>query len=229
MFILPGYTLTSALFARQAIGLPERAVYSLGLSMVVVILGALVLNLTPSGLQPDSWTALLVAITVGGGAVALRRGASMVATEHPRRLRWGLTMREGVSLGCAGLLVAGAIAVAIIGAKRQHYASFTQLWLLPAKTEPNHVQLGIDSGEPSTMDYRLTVTVNGRVVRRWPSVRLRPDEGWEETIALPPPRSSAPEQVGANLFLVTAPTHLYRHVRLWIRPEIASRNGRASG
>src|SRR5437899_947045 len=59
VLVLPGYALTSALFPRQVLGVPERVVFSLALSLVIVILGGLVLNFTAFGLHASSWSVLL--------------------------------------------------------------------------------------------------------------------------------------------------------------------------
>ena len=79
VLVLPGYALIAAMFPKQALGGAERAVFSLGLSLVIVILGGLVLNWTSFGLHASSWAVLLACITLGASAVALirRRGQSI--------------------------------------------------------------------------------------------------------------------------------------------------------
>ena len=72
VFILPGYALTCALLPTVKFG-AERFVLSLGLSLAAVIVGGLLLNLTPFGLQTDSWAILLGGITLGASAVAIVR------------------------------------------------------------------------------------------------------------------------------------------------------------
>src|SRR5712692_8392038 len=76
VLVLPGYALTSALFPNRSLGVAERLVFSLSLSLIIVILGGLALNWTPFGLRPGSWAVLLSGITLAAGAVALvrRRG-----------------------------------------------------------------------------------------------------------------------------------------------------------
>src|SRR5438874_6431419 len=71
--VLPGYALISALFPKRELGGSERVVFSVGLSLIIVILGGLVLNLTPFGLRTNSWAVYLGAITLGASGVALIR------------------------------------------------------------------------------------------------------------------------------------------------------------
>ncbi len=56
VFILPGYALTAALFPRGGLGLAETLTSSIGLSLAAVIVGGVILNLTPEGLTSIAWT-----------------------------------------------------------------------------------------------------------------------------------------------------------------------------
>jgi uncharacterized membrane protein len=220
MLVLPGYALTSALFPNRSLGVPERLVFSLGLSLIIVILGGLLLNWTPFGLRASSWAVLLAGITLGASAVALvrRRGQSVSAPGWLRVGNVGLTLRQGLLLGLAAVIVCGAVAVSIIGAERQSYAGFTQLWILPAggANPENAVRLGVSNMESTSMEYRLAVNVDGKVVKEWPSLDLEPNEKWEATLVLPPTASAGAARVEADLYRAEAPTTIYRHVVLWL-------------
>lgn len=218
VLLLPGYALVSALFPTRSLGVAERLMFSLGLSLVVVVLGGFVLNWMPFGLRASSWAVLLAGITLAASAVALvrRRGQSMSATGWLRVGNVGFTLRQGLLLGLAAAIVCGAVAVSIIGAERQSYAGFTQLWILPAggiKPE-NAVRLGVSNMESTAMEYRLAVNVGGKVVKQWPAIDLEPNEQWEATLVLPPAGSVA--RVEADLYRADAPTTIYRHVVLWL-------------
>src|SRR5438270_12109360 len=82
VFVLPGYALASALFAKRTIGVPEKTVISIGLSFVSVILGGLVLNWLPFGLYASSWSVLLGSITLCASSIAIvgRRGQPIPAS-----------------------------------------------------------------------------------------------------------------------------------------------------
>jgi uncharacterized membrane protein len=220
VLVLPGYALTSSLFPRRVFGVPERLVFSLGLSLAVVILGGLALNLTPVGLRASSWSVLLSGITLAASAVALvrRRGQSTSAPGWLRAGNFSFTFRQGLLLGLAAVIVCGAVAVSIIGALRQSYPGFTQLWILPAggAIAENAVRLGVSNMESTAMEYRLAVNVDGKVVKEWPSIDLNPNEKWEATLVLPPTGSAGVARVEADLYRVEASTTIYRHVVLWL-------------
>jgi uncharacterized membrane protein len=219
VLVLPGYALTSALFPRQALGIPERLVFSLGLSLAIVLLGGLVLNLTPFGLRAGSWAVFLTGITLGACAVALvrRRGQDISTSGWLGDI--GLTFRQGLLLGLAALIVCGAVAVSIIGAERQPSPGFTQLWILPvggAANAKHVVRLGMSNTESKAMEYRLAVNMNGKVVKEWPAIDLSPNEKWEATLVLPQTGHSGTARVEAMLYRTDAPTTIYRHVVLWL-------------
>ena len=220
VLVLPGYALTSALFSRQALDVPKRLVFSLGLSLVVVVLGGLVLNLTPFGLRASSWAVLLGGIILAACAVTFirRRRQSIPAAGWPGVLSSGFTFRQGLLLGLAGLIVCGAFAVSIIGAERQPYPGFTQLWILPAggANTKNAVRLGVSNMESTAMEYRLAVNVNSKVVKEWPSIDLNPNEKWEATLLLPQTGHAGTAKVEVDLYRADAPATIYRHVMLWL-------------
>src|SRR5947209_13497361 len=121
VLLLPGYALTSALLPRQTLGIAERLLLSLGLSLTIVILGGLVLNQTPFGLAKSSWAVLLTGITLSACIVAfIRRQGETISTAG-----WigvggiGLTSRQGLLLSMAGFIVCAAIAMSIVGAEQQ--------------------------------------------------------------------------------------------------------------
>src|SRR5258708_19924598 len=64
VLVLPGYALTAALLPNRSLGVAERLMFSLGLSLAVVILGGLALNWTPFGLRAISWAVLLAGLTL---------------------------------------------------------------------------------------------------------------------------------------------------------------------
>lgn len=220
LLILPGYALTSAVFPRPVLGIPERLLFSLSLSLVIVILGGLALNWTPFGLRASSWSVLLGSITLSASAVALlrRREQDIDGSGGVRIKNIGFTFRQGMLLGLAVIVVCAAIAVSIIGVARQPFQGFTQLWILPTGgTNPkNAVHLGVRNMESTVMEYRLAVNVDGNVVKVWPSIGLNPNEQWEATLVLPQISNANGTQVEAILYRADAPTKIYRHVVLWL-------------
>lgn len=220
MLVLPGYALMSALFPKRAFGISECLVFSLSLSLIIVILGGLLLNFAPSGLRASSWAVFLSGIILGASSVALvrRRGQSGSAPGWLRVGNVGLSFRQGLLLGLAVVIVCGAVAVSIIGAERQPYAGFTQLWIQPAggPDTKNAVRLGLSNMEAKAMEYTLTINVEGKVVKEWPSIDLNPNGKWEATLVLLPTGSAGSVRVETDLYRADAPTTIYRHVVLWL-------------
>ena len=245
VLVLPGYALMASVFPRRSLGAVECLVFSLGLSLVIVVLGGLVLNWTPFGLRASSWSLLLGSITLGACAVALarRRGlrtchaertrsiSALFRTCHAERTRSisalygllrikgvGLTFRQGLLLGMAVVIICGAIAISNIGAAQQPFPGFTQLWILPAggANPKNAVRLGVSNMESTAMEYSLAVNVDGKVVKLWPSIDLKPSEKWETTLMLPQTAHTGAVRVEVVLYRTNAPATIYRHVVLWL-------------
>ena len=214
VLILPGYTLMVASFPKNGLGVAERLLFSLGLSLAIAVLGGLALNRMPWGLRADSWVVLLGSVTLGAGLVALLRHREYPAVDAGQ-LSAGLYVHRALLFGLAALVAAGAIAVARTGALQQPRPAFTQLWILPAdETDQGAVRIGVRSMEPSAKLYRLQVEVSGRVVREWPLIGLEPGERWETTVLLPTERPET-GTVEAVLFLPDLPLVAYRRVVLW--------------
>jgi uncharacterized membrane protein len=234
VLVLPGYALTIAIFPMQLPGLTERCVFSLGLSLIVVILGGLALNWTPFGLHTASWLFLLSSIILAACAVAYmrRRGQSIIAPRWLEIKTVHITFLQGLLLGLAVIVIGSAITVSYIGALQQTRPGFTQLWIMSAsktnpKTNPeNAVRIGISNKESTVINYRLVVTMNGKPVRTWLSIRLNPNENWETILVLPQTAHSSTTKVAKKLSITTkveamlyradAPGTVYRHVVLWL-------------
>ena len=220
VLVVPGYALTAAVFPKRSLGVPERLVLSLGLSLVIVVLGGLLLNLTPFGLRASSWAVLLCGITLSAGAVALVRGQgqSVFATGWFQFGGGGLTRRQGLMVGLAAVVVCAAVAVSSISAARQPFPGFTQLWILPAgrADAKGAVRLGVSNMEATAMEYSLTVNADGKVVKVWPTIDLKPHQKWEARFVLPQIGQAGAARVEARLYRTKAPTAIYRHVVLWL-------------
>jgi uncharacterized membrane protein len=218
VLFLPGYALISALFTKERLGVAERFVFSLGLSLSIAIPGGLLLNLTSFGLRSGSWAVLLGGITIAASVFALirRRGQASFASGRPWVI--GFTFRQGLLLGLALIVVGGAIAVSIIGAQQQPYPGFTQFWILPAgqANTRNVVHLGVKNMEPTPMVYRLVVNINNKPLKIWPAIDVNQSDTWEATLVLPQSAKGSSTKVEAKLYREDAPTKVYRDVFLWL-------------
>jgi uncharacterized membrane protein len=220
VLVVPGYALTAAVFPKRSLGVPERLVFSLGLSLVIVVLGGLLLNWTPFGLRASSWAVLLSGITLGAGVVALvrRQGQRAPTSRWVRFGGVGLAFRQGLLMGLAAMVVCAAIAVSRISAAQQAFPGFTQLWILPAGTAnaKDALRLGVRNMEATATVYSLSVSANGKVVKVWRKIDLKPHERWEAILVLPQIGRPGAARVEARLYRARAPATIYRHDVLWL-------------
>ncbi|MBX0326320.1 DUF1616 domain-containing protein [Oscillochloris sp. ZM17-4] len=217
---LPGYALLAALDPGREIGGIELLVLRLGSSMVIVILGGLLLNLTPWGLRNDLWAALLMTVTMVAAGVALarrrlaaeERGSAERAAHRP-----ALRLRpiQLALLALAALLLANAVGTARSGALTQHTTGFTQLWMLEVSgAAPGTVRLGVSNQELRPMSYVLRLTEGGRVLNEWADLELQAGAQWEITEVLPI-ADQQKRPVEASLYVADDPNTIYRHTVLW--------------
>jgi uncharacterized membrane protein len=207
VLVLPGYALTAALFPGRSLGLAERALFSLGLSLAVAILGGLALHWAPVGLRASSWAVLLGNVTLLGCLVALVRRVRRPA--EPAQAGVVFTQTQAVALGLAAVIACGALLVARDGALNRRDPGFTQLWVLPAETQAGAaVQLGVANQEAGIVRYRLQLQAGDEVLSAWPSIVLAPNERWQEVVALP----RADREVEAVLYRLDMPQAPYRQV-----------------
>ncbi len=218
VFLLPGWVVVMALMPRTTLGIPQRILLSIVTSVTLVILGGLVLNLTPWGLQPGSWVVLLTGITLIAGVVAwLRMRNSEMAWHFPHV---GLGIRQVMlfvlALGITGI----ALRVALTPPSLHGEQGYTILWMLtPDPKTPNTLQLGVDNREFSEMTYNVIVLAAGRTIQEWPSIRLMPDSQWETVVELTPGSVKSGDRLEADLYKADAPGIVYRHVSLLFIPK----------
>ena len=207
------------MFPKRTFGITERLVFTLSLSLIIVILGGLALNTTPFGLQASTWAVLLGSIILGAISVAFvrRRAEGIAATEQSRHWNIGLSIPQGVLIGLAIVVFSGAVAISFIGATKQPRPGFTQLWIQPAKVAnvKNAVQFGMSNMELTTTKYLLEVDVNGQIVKVWSSIDLKPNEKWETTLAVQQTGQPGATEVEVFLYRSTS-SGVYRHVLLWL-------------
>jgi uncharacterized membrane protein len=232
VFVLPGYTFLAATFPKRAFGVMDIILYSIGGSLAIVILGGLLLNLTPFGLEARSWSALLGGFVICASIVAFvrqRRGTEP-SGESSERLAFAVRSlatvapRAWLLYGLAAAITIGSIVANTISAKQQETAQgYTDLWILPADSadQKRAVVLGVNNMQPTTMSYTLVVSVNGKEARRWETITLQPRQRWQATLALSSGGGASGgggERVEAALYRSSAPSAPYRHVTLWLGP-----------
>jgi hypothetical protein len=220
VLVFPGYAFTAALFPKRSFGAAEQLLFSLGMSLVIVVLGGLLLDLTPFGLEARSWTVFLSGFMICASAVAYARRSEMRPSLLERPFA-AVPPRAWLLFGLAAALAAGSIVVSSISAKQQEAAQgYAVFWMLPStdSAQKRDVRLGVASMQPVTTSYSVEVSVNGKAVHTWDAITLKPQQRWEVTLSLPPGRIGGNDRVEAVLRRSTTPAAIYRHVVLWLRP-----------
>lgn len=213
VFLLPGYALTAALFARRPLGLVETLLISVGLSLATAVLGGLAMNYTVWGLSTLFWIIVLCGVTLLGCSVAaIRRiGQKSAAAKRPNI---GLGPGQVFLLGVSVIVIVGALGMARQGAIAQPSTPFTQLWADPISgAQPNLYNVGIRNEESTPITFRLVATLAGNPAYTWPGITLPPGQTWTGIISVPGgPSNTSP--VGLQLYSSDAPDQVYRHITL---------------
>jgi uncharacterized membrane protein len=213
---LPGYAVTAATWGKRPIERQALLLLSVASSLAVLAAGAVFLNLVPGGIDPASWTVLLLIVIIGGCLIAARR--------RPRAVGGlGLSLRVGIAdivlLAGAALAVAGSAVLASTPVPAKNAVGYTQLWMLPqGGSNPPVMRIGVASNEQRTTAYELEVQRGRRAAPFRSALELEPGE--ERVIRVPVGRrrSSEPVRITARLYRDEALTIAYRRVTGWTRP-----------
>jgi uncharacterized membrane protein len=212
VLFLPGFGLTVILFERERLGIPERLLLSVTLSVALTALIGLILHWTPWGLQATTlWTVLILGLALEVAVIIfVRRLQWPDVIHHSANLNF--TARQWILMSFAALVTIIAVQVALTPARQQGFEGYTTLWIQPAAV-PDTLRLGVNSEEFETTAYQIQFELNG-VVREGPTLELEPGERWEGVLRLPSdPLIGNPLTV--FLYRLDHPTEVYRHVVWW--------------
>jgi hypothetical protein len=221
LLVLPGFVLSRAILprtsSRPGCSPLERVCWTLGLGMALLIAGALLLNVLPSGLTSTSWVVLTLLVLLVAGVIAARRERSLGS--RPVRLPAPMrpSPRNLLIVGAAVLIAGGAIALGVVSEATKASPGFSQLWLVPddvasarapgATTET--AQLGVYSDEEATSQFRVELRPDGAQEQNW-DFSLGPGQQWEQSVTVP-----GGTRTEAVLYRGSDPTP-YR--RVWVQP-----------
>jgi uncharacterized membrane protein len=211
---LPGFALVEAAFGEGELALPKRLTLSVGVSLIVLVLGALILNVFPFGLVTASWAVFLPLVVIAACRwAALKRKRPAEA----RPLRASIarpSARTALLVGAAILIGAASIALAQKPLPAKNAEGFTVLWMLPTAREDG-VVVGVESNKQDPASYRLEVKVGKESQSR--EYRLKLDPGEERTFEVEvPSKPSGRTRVVASLYRKSEPQRLYRRVTRWL-------------
>ena len=181
VLFIPGYAIVSAMLPK--VGSEKTLLLSLGLSISISVVGGVVLNLTPWGLTPTTWSLWLSSISLLGLMFA-----SLQRRNHNRNFEMGVPTlhKENKAIFVwAGFILLGAVLIAYISS-RQTETTFTQLWAIPGVTSEGkyEIEIGIRNEEKQSEVYNLYIESDGRRLEEWPTIRLESNNEWITTIEL---------------------------------------------
>ncbi|MFN8464428.1 MAG: DUF1616 domain-containing protein [Caldilineaceae bacterium] len=224
VLIGPGLAITTALLPIKQLGSAEHVLAAGVSSIALAVLGGIVLNATPWGLQPLSWLALLGGVTAAAALAAFlrlqrltRSFAGTGASRGPAG-NWsaGVSPAPTVRLALplvAIVLLGVAVYIARIPAPADRFQGYTTLWAAPSEGQAAPgARIGVQSGEFAPTSYRLEVRVNGQVTGEWPDLTLAPNQTWQTQLVLPEEQGTGME-LEALLYRNDAPRIVYRQVR----------------
>jgi uncharacterized membrane protein len=209
VFVLPGYAITAAWSPTRLSAFPANILFTLTLSIAASVIGGLVLNFTPWGLQTISWVIWLAGITVFHLIAALPRQETppLVTADL---LPTGFRFSHWVFIGAAIALSFFALYVARLGADAQSNPGFSQLWLTQAD-EPNRIDVGVHNQEGQPTSY--TLVIEGGAARIEREFEIDANTDWETSLQLPPGHGA---EINAYLYRSDNPDDIYRTTRLWL-------------
>lgn len=239
VFVLPGYTLTEALFKRStnasealirqpALKLErpfktsDRLIVGLGLSLALVILTGFILNMFTTGLQAFSWVVSLAVQTMVFSLIAgyRRRNITMPApmtngTAPQSGSRGRITVYDVLLFMLAIAITIGSFGYATLAATQQKYPGFTELWMVPSPQANKScaMLIGVHSSETGTTTYRVVMTVNGASKGDWSPVTLTPQQDWNQLV---PMKASTTDtlDVEVQLYRIDKPDTVYRNTHV---------------
>jgi uncharacterized membrane protein len=208
VLLVPGNALAGVIFAGKNLRGVEKLLFALGFSLAAMVITGLVLNLTPWGLQTNSWLMALSIVTLIASPIAMGR-RRQEPIQPPSTARFSMSFRQVLFLSLAALLISLALGLTFTPSPPNNIQGYTALWISPeAGDQPGAILIGVHSQEFETTHYQLRVTHNGQLQQEWPNISLSPGEQWQQSIDVP----AGPGLVEATLFRSDSPEVVYRHV-----------------
>ena len=231
----PGYTLILALFPKkEQISSIERVALSFGLSIATVPLIGLILNYTPLGITVYSTLFSVAGFIFVLSIIAWFRLRSLDKTDrfsiniYIKFTPWGENKLDKILSIILIIAVAASIGVLIYAiAAPKVGEKFTELYVIglngQAGNYPTEIPVGEEASvilgavnhEHESIDYIVTIVVNGSTYGEEYEFSLDNDESWEQVV------SFSADSVGDNqkvefLLYKKGQTDVYLSVHLWV-------------
>ncbi len=224
VFILPGYTISVALFPEILWSNMERIVFTLGLSFVSSILGGIFLYYVSVPLRGDTWSLFLGLMVLSTGIIGIYRRSRL--SKFPTRRRGSDTIPVVYKFvypppfhifmyGLSAIIILGAIVYSRKIAETQPATEIVQLWILPGDLiDIPSVEIGVMSNEFAPYEFSLWLERDGYVIQSWPQLALEPGKEWRVTVQLDE-NLPGTGPLDVYLYLKDQPDLPYRHVIFW--------------
>jgi hypothetical protein len=162
LFFAPGYLWSEAILTQRLPGL-ERTLTSLGMALILPILGGFLFYGLHIPLFRSSWIGLLVVLTLlGVVAVAVQRLREVPVDERQQRRpsqqppsRSGLVLHSCI-FGLAGVIAIGAVAYSVKSAEAEKFPGYTMLWMTPVVDNSAAQNIAILSNNPQAQAQAAT-------------------------------------------------------------------------
>jgi hypothetical protein len=190
-FVVTGIALALAILPADASsGARYTAVAACALSAGVV--GGMVLNPFPSGLNQFGWLTFALATSLVACGVARVRGVGApVHWKRPefRSFSWASSAKVLASV----VLVGAAIGISLVSENAKE-KPFTELWLVPdapgqSPWGATRAELGIKSHEPTTEDFTVVVDTSRQIMTT--RITLAPNQVWTQLVPVEGKNASA--------------------------------------
>lgn len=150
--------------------------------LVAGVVGGLVLNFLPGGLNRINWVLFAVVVTFVGYAAVRRRRVGISLYRRSSRQR--APSRDWLKVGAAGVVLAVAVAVSATSVKANE-PQFTELWFVPDNPRNSplravHATVGVKSHESVRLDVTIVVDTGRRTYTR--QLALAPQQEWSEPV-----------------------------------------------
>jgi uncharacterized membrane protein len=236
ILFFPGYTLVCALFPKNPeLDGTERVALSIGLSIAVVPLLALLLNYTPFGIRLCPVLVSLFAFTFLMSVAAVYRrkrlnvGDRFVPSFSVNVPRWGKMKRTDKALSAgliASVVVCGAFVSYFVSAPRVG-ERFTEFYVLgpggKAESYPTNltlgengtVILGVVNHEYGEVNYNIAIRLDNETIRTLEDIQLLHEGKWEQDYTFVPQNAGEKMKLEFVLFREGLDDP-YRSLHLWI-------------
>jgi uncharacterized membrane protein len=238
VFFLPGYSLIAALYPRKSgISGKERIIWSIGLSVSIVLLTGLCLNLIPPGIRlipvVVSTTSFIFIMSIFAWyrrrSIAEYERFSISFTLRSLFKWWNITTLDKILF--AGLVLAVLCAVGVIGYKiifPVPEERITEFYILNVEGnavdypgqlkigEEREVIVGINNSEHDEITYRLEVKVDGVLHHMIEEITLKNGEGKQMDITFSFPHAGNNRKVEFELYRAGETSPLVTPLHLWI-------------